>query len=162
MGVLVAGLATVAVLTACGDDEDGVGFGGQPRADSTSTSLPVPPTVEPPVADGPVAPPEGTPLPPERVDATALPEGYPKLVWTLDDGAAVGMYGQGGGCTEVSTAVRDADDTTVRVAIVETTTSSGPCTMELSYPPQTVPLDEPLGERTVVLTREQVGPPAGR
>jgi len=31
--------------------------------------------------------------------------------------------------------------------------------MDLRFPPLTVLLDEPLGDRTVVLERRQIGPP---
>lgn len=162
IGLMLAGVAAMGIAVGCGDDDDdGVGFGGAPPASSGNTAGPTA-TTPPPIADGAVAPAGATALPAEQVDASALPEGYPRLVWSTAGGDAIGMYGQGGGCKVVTAELRGADDRQVRVTIVETTTSSGPCTMELAYPPLTVPLDDGIGDRSVVLTREQVGPPPGR
>ena len=46
----------------------------------------------------------------------------------------------------------------VRVALVEITAKSSPCTMDLRFPPLAVQLDTPLGDRTVILERQTFGP----
>lgn len=92
-------------------------------------------------------------MPAGQIDAGALPEGHPRLVWTEDGGRVVGAVGQEGGCTEVHSELREQTPQLVRFAFVEVATSPGPCTMDLRFRPLTVQLDAPLGERTVVLTR---------
>ena len=155
--------AVLLACAACGQND--IGFGGAPSTvPSTSVDLP---TTGP--ASTPVAPPEGDPMnfqPPPgavavaaaKVDASALPPGYPKLVWTEGDGSTIGAYGQAGGCTEARADVTEQGAQRVVLQITETTLSAGPCTMEIRYPALTVKLDAPLGERTVVLARRQVGP----
>ncbi|MGH3794413.1 MAG: hypothetical protein ACRDSP_05945 [Pseudonocardiaceae bacterium] len=107
----------------------------------------------------PAPPAGGRSLPPAQVDASALPEGYPHLVWTEGDGRTVGAYGQEGGCTVVHSELREQTATLVRMAFVEVTMRAGPCTMDLRFRPLTVALDAPLGQRTVVLERQSIGPP---
>jgi len=58
--------------------------------------------------------------------------------------------------------LREQTPRLIRVAVVEVTTSSGPCTMDLRYPSLAVQLDAPLGDRTVVLERHTIGPPPRR
>ncbi len=74
----------------------------------------------------------------------------------------VGFYGQEGGCTQVHADVREQTPRMVRIVLVEVTTSSGPCTMDLRFPPLAVQLDAVLGDRTVVLERQTIGPLPGR
>lgn len=154
-----AGLLLFAV--ACGQP-DQVGFGGAPTPTPSSAEQAAPPPNE-------VTPPDGNPVdfpPPAgrtriaaaKVDATALPQGYPSTVWVEGNSSAIGVYGQGGGCTEVTASATKQDADQVVVRIVETTTTAGACTLELRFPPLTVKLDKALGSRTVVLEREQVGP----
>ena len=161
--LLAATLAATALSCAfsgCADEPDRVGFGGappQPAPSDAGSSSPVAPP--PPGAAAP--PPGGVAVPAEQVDARRLPWGYPRVVWTEHGGTVLGAYGQGGGCTEVGGEVAE-QGSAVRLVLVEVTRKSGPCTMELQYPPVTVPLDAPLGERSVVLDRRRVGPPPGR
>lgn len=115
----------------------------------------------PPSPGAAAPPPGGIAVPLEQVDPSRLPRGYPRVVWTEHGGTVLGAYGQGGGCTEVGGEVAEQGPA-VRMVLVEVTLHRGPCTMELRYPPVTVPLDAPLGERTVVLDRREVGPPPGR
>lgn len=150
VGTLLAGLAVLGVLGACGGEPEGVGFGGAPPSASAAP---------PPVPDGPTAPPGGEAIPAGQVDAAALPEGYPRLVWTQEGGSVVGAYGQEGGCTRVRADLVEQTAELVRIRFVEVTPTTGPCTMDLRFPPLTVPLGEPLGDRTVLLEREQIGPP---
>lgn len=149
-------LAAFALTAACGRGEE-IGFGGAPAPSVTGA-----PATTSPATDGipeAFAAPEGTSqLPGPKVDANALPEGYPRTVWTVGDGRTVGLYGQAGGCTEATAEVAEQDVRRVVLRIVETTTGAGACTMELRFPPLTVTLDEALGERTVVLERTQAGP----
>jgi hypothetical protein len=93
-------------------------------------------------------------VPASKIDASALPEGYPKVAWTEGDGATVGAYGvASGGCVEVLGELAEQNPQRVVLRIVEHTTSTGVCTMEIRYPPVSVRLAEPLGDRTVVLQR---------
>lgn len=163
MGSVVAGLALFGA--ACAAQPDHVGFGGQPNLQAphhlqTSGPTEVAPVSSdaPPRAEGarpawPAPPPGATAVPAAQVDASALPEGYPRLVWIQGDGRTFGAYGQEGGCTQVHSELREQTPQLVRIAFVEVTMSPGPCTMDLRFRPLTVQLEAPLGERTVVLTR---------
>jgi len=162
--------AVLLACAACGQDEQ-VGFGGAPpttSADLSSTAPSTSPRTSP--RSGPAGTPDADPMNPKpppgavavsaaRVDASALPAGYPTVVWTEGDGSTVGAYGQAGGCTEARAGVAEQTAQHVVIRITETTMSAGPCTMEIRYPPLVVTLDAPLGDRTVVLQRSQVGPP---
>lgn len=134
-----------------------MGFGGSPptgpSVGNPPSSNPLPPTGLPNPMDP--APPLGAqPVPPAKVDASGLPGDYPKVAWTEGDGRRVGAYGvASGGCVEVRGELAEQNAQRVVLRIVEVTTSTGPCTMEIRYVPVTVELAEPLGERTVVLQR---------
>jgi hypothetical protein len=154
--LLPSALLGVALLSGCG-----------------GTSPPPPgPSTPPTVATG--APPAGTPAagasapadpltadPPDgttaldasRVEARGLPPGFPALVWTRGP-RTLGVYGRAGGCTEASAQVIDQTAEAVTLRVVQTTTSTGPCTRELRYPPLEVTLAADLGARRVVLTGE--------
>lgn len=153
--------AVLLACAACSQNED-IGFGSAPATTSADLPTTVRTTtpVQPPDGDlmNPKPPPGAVAVPPERVDASALPAGYPALVWTVGDGSTVGAYGQAGGCTEASADVVEQTAQHVVVRITETTLSAGVCTLEIRVPPLTVTLDAPLGDRTVVLQRRQIGP----
>lgn len=138
----------------------------------TSSTSPPGPSTPPTVATG--APPAGTPtagapapadpltadppagtteLDPSRVEVRGLPPGFPTLVWTRGP-RTLGVYGRAGGCTEASAQVVDQTAEAVTLRVVQTTTSTGPCTRELRYPPLEVTLGADLGARRVVLTGE--------
>jgi hypothetical protein len=159
--VTVAGFALLGALIACGYRPDQVGFEGQRLAQVSGVSAS---TAGREVLSNWPAPPHGVrPLPSAQIDSSALPPGYPRLAWTQDEGRmVVGIYGQEGGCTHAHADLREQTPWLVRVAVVEVTTSSGPCTMDLRYPSLAVQLDAPLGDRTVVLERHTIGPPPGR
>jgi hypothetical protein len=159
---VAAAFALLAV--ACGQQED-VGFGGAPPA-TTAPPTTAPPSTAPesaganPIPPAPIdpmnpqPPPGAAPVPASKVDATALPEGYPRVAWTTDGGKAVGAYGvASGGCVEVRGELAEQNPQRVVLRLVEHTTSDGPCTMEIRYVPVAVSLAEPLGDRTVVLQR---------
>ena len=149
--LVVAGLA-LGASGACGGEPDGVGFGGAPPPSTQDTPAPQ-------VPGGPVPPSGGRSLPAEQIDASALPESYPRLVWTQENGSVLGAYGQEGGCSVVRADLVEETSDAVHVRFVEVTPTTGPCTMDLRFPPLTVPLAEPLGDRTVVLMQQAIGPP---
>lgn len=149
--------ALLAAAVACGGNEE-IGFGGSGSTTTTTT----PPSTESNAPDGVpgafAAPTGSTEITADKVDFTALPEGYPHTVWIVGDGTTVGLYGQAGGCTTAAAEVAEQGAQRVVLRVVETTTGDQVCTLDLRYPPLTVKLDAPLGTRTVVLERSQVGP----
>jgi hypothetical protein len=152
-------MAFALLAVACGQREE-VGFGGPPPAatapsatttESASTSPPPPTQIDP---MNPQPPPGAAPVPASKVEASALPEGYPRVAWTTDGGRAVGAYGvANGGCVEVRGELAEQNPQRVLLRLVEHATSPGPCTLEIRYVPVSVNLAEPLGDRTVVLQR---------
>ncbi|MGW5717698.1 hypothetical protein ACWEVP_16155 [Amycolatopsis sp. NPDC003865] len=97
--------------------------------------------------------PEGsTPVPPEKVDASALPGGYPHEVWTANGGTILNIRAQEGGCGHaLGEATQQAGDRVV-VNLSETKAQTGQmCTMDIRYPVISVALAAPLDQRTVVL-----------
>lgn len=161
MGFTVTGFALLGALIACAHRPDQVGIEGQRLAQVSGAGAS---TAGHEVLPNWPAPPHGVrPLPSAQIDSSALPPGYPGLVWTQDAASkVVGIYGQEGGCTHVHADLREQTPRLVRVAVMEITASSGPCTMDLRYPSLVVHLDAPLGDRTVVLERHTIGPPPGR
>lgn len=148
-----AGVLLLAV-TACAEQQPEVGFGGQPPAPPQAGQGPPPGPVEP----APVE--ERSSVPRGAVEAAALPEGYPREVWTQNGGTVVVATGQEGGCSQVHAEV--AEQTPKKVGIVfveEMPEPAGICTMDLRYPPVAAKLDAPLGERTVVLEHREVKVP---
>lgn len=157
LGGTVLGAAAVLLAVACGQ-QDEVGFGGQPPTTTEpspppASTRPIPPAPTPdPVNPAPPAGAQAVATP--KVDASSLPEGYPRIAWTEGDGTAVGAYGvASGGCVEVRGELGEQNAQRVVLRLVEVTTSTGPCTMEIRYLPVTIKLAAPLGERTVVLQR---------
>lgn len=149
-----AGVLLLAV-TACAEQQPEVGFGGQP---------PVPPSTEQEQPSGSVTP---TPaekrstVPPENIDADALPEGYPREVWTQSGGTVVAATGQEGGCSSVHAEVAKQTEKKVGIVFVEETPEqAGICTMDIRHLPVKAELDAPLGERTVVLKEREVKVPS--
>ncbi len=95
-------------------------------------------------------------MPAAQIDDSALPEGYPQLVWTEEDGMSIGVVAQEGGCGKASVEIPEQTDEQVVVLMVETVPAKPQaCTMDLRYPKITSELDAPLGDRTVVLKTEQ-------
>ncbi len=148
-------LGVALLLAGCG------GGSSPPPADpgtppTVATGAPPGGTSTPPVPVDPLVavPPDGTTaLDASRVDAQGLPPGFPTLVWTRGP-RTVGVYGRAGGCTEATAQLADQTPEAVTVRVVQTTTSTGPCTRELRYPPLEVTLAADLGQRRVVLTGE--------
>jgi hypothetical protein len=155
IGTVVSAGVLLLVATACATSEPKIetGAGNGPEL-TTSAPAPVPPSEE--IAPGEPPPNGGTPVPADKVDATALPEGSPHSVWTEGDGRTLGVIGQEGGCSKASLEVAEQSPTAVRVVLVETMpTKQEMCTMDIRFPPLTVNLDAPLAERPVVLTTRQ-------
>ncbi|MGH3999635.1 MAG: hypothetical protein ACRDTJ_19500, partial [Pseudonocardiaceae bacterium] len=73
-------------------------------------------------------------LPSSQVDSSALPSGLSTA--GVDSGWR--PHGRalrsGGGCTHAPLELREQTPRLVRIALVEVTTSSGPCTMDLRFP----------------------------
>lgn len=139
------------VISACGSAQNtSTGAGGGPTLPTATESVEAP---LPGTAPGEV-PPDGKPV--TKLDASALDENQPRTAWTQGDGKTLGVIGQEGGCSKASAAVLEETDVAVKVELVETTPlTKEMCTMDIRFPPLTVQLAEPLGERTLVLTSRQ-------
>ena len=97
-------------------------------------------------------PPGSEPVAGSKVNASALPAGYPRLVWTQGDGSTIGFFAEQGACTTVSASVVSQTDSavTVRLLIIQQATTK-PCPQYLINKEMTVKLDRPLGSRTVIM-----------
>ncbi|GGM54751.1 hypothetical protein GCM10012275_27350 [Longimycelium tulufanense] len=150
LATLIGAGGLVLLATACANEPRDVGFGASPPPVTSSA-----PSTEPELVPRP--PEGGNEVPKGQVDVSALPEDYPRLVWLQGDDRTVGVHGQEGGCGKVSAAVTEQSAEKVRLHLTEKVpANSGPCTMDLRYPSLTVSLDQPLGDRTVVVTAETV------
>lgn len=158
--MLVGAAAVLAACVACGQPEE-IGFGGAPPPVTTAPASEPdeqPTQLPPGGADLAPQPPAGVDaIDSAKVDASALPEGYPNIVWT-EDPSTIGAYVQAGGCIEASAEAGEQSADKVVLKLVETHSGAQMCTMDLQFPPVAVTLDAPLGDRTVVLERVQVGP----
>ncbi|WP_051385425.1 hypothetical protein [Actinokineospora inagensis] len=78
------------------------------------------------------------------------------MVWTEGGGSDVGVVAQEGGCGKASAEVGDQGPARVVLTLVETRPARPRmCTMDIRYPRLSVRLDQPLGDRRVVLRSEQ-------
>ncbi|NUT50572.1 MAG: hypothetical protein HOV94_25180 [Saccharothrix sp.] len=149
LGTAVGAGVLLVVLAACATSTP-VGPGATGPVLTTSaepSTTPSEPEFESPV------PPGGTEVPAARLDAAAVPEGQPTTTWTEGDGTVLGVIAQEAGCGKASVEVAEQNAQAVTLVLVETTPlDQQVCTMDIRYPPLTVKLDAPLGERTVVLT----------
>ncbi|WP_199431769.1 hypothetical protein [Qaidamihabitans albus] len=99
---------------------------------------------------------DGTPVPAERIDGSALPEGHPRQVSVHGDGRRLSVTAQEGGCGRASVEVAGQTGRHVALTLVETEPAGQrACTMDMRYPVLTVRLDQPLADREVVLSSEQ-------
>jgi hypothetical protein len=157
------GLVLVAVTACGGQGESGSGGPSSPSSPPTS----VPPSSPPPgPSTGPVSPTQSEPPPPPpddrmavpagQVDFSALPAGFPHEVWVSRDGKTLYVRGEEGGCSRLSAEVREQSAQRVAVNLVQTrsTPKGQMCAMIIRYPVVSVPLDEPLGQRQVVVSAE--------
>jgi hypothetical protein len=133
--------------------------GGDAAAPSGSVStspsesvLPTSPSANPPGKPRLTVPEGSTPVPPDKVDAQALPADYPHEVWTANGGTILNIRAQEGGCGHaLGEAAEQAGDRVV-VNLSETKAQTGQmCTMDIRYPVISVALAAPLDQRTVVL-----------
>ncbi|SDH13675.1 hypothetical protein SAMN05216553_116169 [Lentzea fradiae] len=121
---------------------------------TAAPTAPSEPSEAPPgIAPGEL-PPDGKPV--TKIDASNLAPDQPRTAWTQGDGKTLGVIGQEGGCGKASASVLEETAQSVKVELVETTPlTKQMCTMDIRFPPLTVQLAEPLGERTLVLTSRQ-------
>jgi hypothetical protein len=147
------------LVTACASPQAQVGAGAgdpKPEPQLSVSSSPSPTSSAPDIAPAEPPPNGGIPVPPAKLDAAALPEDYPRSVWTEGDGGVIGVIGQEGGCSKVGVQVVEQSATSVHLELVETLPAEQQmCTMDIRFPPLTAKLDAPLAERTVVLTSRQ-------
>lgn len=149
-----------AVTAGCAQQGDvGAGSGGSGADGADRAPVELPRESGQGAGRKPAQPPasqDGEPVPPERVDASGLPRGYPVEVSVAGDGRTLRLVGQEGGCSEASAELGEQRGDRVAVTMVETkpTSKDIACTMDMRYPPLTVTLDEPLGDRMVLLTYE--------
>ncbi|NGY63017.1 hypothetical protein G7043_29255 [Lentzea sp. NEAU-D13] len=150
IGTVVGTGVLLLVISACGSAQNaGTGAGGGPTLPTATSPSEVPPGVAP----GEI-PPDGKPV--TKLDTNALSSEYPRTVWTQGDGKTVGVIGQEGGCGKASASVLEQSASVVKIELVETLPlDKKACTMDIRFPPLTVQLTEPLGERTVALTSRQ-------
>ncbi|MET8761676.1 hypothetical protein [Lentzea sp. NPDC004782] len=154
IGTVVGTGVLLLVISACGGARhQGTGAGGGPTLPTATSPSESSPGVPPGIAPGEV-PPDGKPV--TKLDTSALSPEYPHTVWTQGDGRTVGVIAQEGGCGKAGASVLEQSATAVKIELVETTPlTKQMCTMDIRFPPLTVQLSEPLGERTVVLTSRQ-------
>ncbi|MFJ1764368.1 hypothetical protein ACIOD2_28890 [Amycolatopsis sp. NPDC088138] len=163
----VAGTGAILLMaTACAGQNVPISqpaSGGDPGAvsgapsGSVSTSpsesvLPTWPSANPPGKPRLTVPEGSTPVPPNKVDAAALPANYPHEVWTANGGTILNIRAQEGGCGHaLGEAAEQAGDHVV-VNLSETKAQTGQmCTMDIRYPVISVALAAPLDQRTVIL-----------
>ena len=152
LGTVVGAGALLLLTAACANPQDNAGDTRPTETTSTATA----PSTEPDRQPARTPPSGGERVATRQIDATALPEGYPVLVWTEDGGRTIGVVAQEGGCGKASVEIPEQDATKVVVNMIETVPSDPqPCTMDLRYPKITTELDQPLDQRTVVLKNEQ-------
>jgi hypothetical protein len=120
---------------------------GSPTADP-----PTNPTANPPGKPRLTVPEGSTPVPAGKIDATALPAGFPREVWTANGGTILNIRAQEGGCGHALGEAAEQTGDRVVVDLSETKAQTGQmCTMDLRYPVISVALAAPLDQRTVVL-----------
>ncbi|RKT53409.1 hypothetical protein [Saccharothrix australiensis] len=148
-----AGALLLVVLTGCASTQPSLDAGSGGPTLTTAPSSPSPTTE--PEFESPV-PPGAKEVPPDKLDASAVPEGTPRTVWSEGDGSTLGLIGQEGGCGKAGVEIAEQGPQTVKLVMVETTPADAEvCTMDIRYPPLTAQLDAPLGERSVVLSTRQ-------
>lgn len=142
-------------VAACAGSQESAGFGGQPATSSAAASPSASASGAPTNSNvGPFAKPPagGTAIPQNRITVANMPAGQPTLAWTTGDGRTVGFYGREGGCTKVHGEVAEQGPNGVKIIMVEQVPAKQKiCTMDLRYPPITVQLTAPLGDRPLSL-----------
>ncbi|HEX6351837.1 hypothetical protein [Actinophytocola sp.] len=153
LGTVVGAGVLLLLVSACANQPEDQNVSGERP---TVTSEPTSETTTPDRQPARTPPAGGTSVNAAQLDTSTLPEGYPVLVWTEDDGTTVGVVAQEGGCGRASVEVPEQTEAQVVVLMVETLPAEEQmCTMDLRYPKLTAELDQPLGDRKVVLKTEQ-------
>ncbi|MDT8914152.1 hypothetical protein [Amycolatopsis sp. PS_44_ISF1] len=133
-------------VTACGGPETMATAPGAPSGTTATT---------PPSAPGKPQlhlPPGRTPVADGQVDGTALPQDFPRQVYTADGGRTITLRAEEGGCQHALGQAVEQTAQRVVLDLSETKAQTGQmCTMDLRYPYISVPLSAPLGGRAVVL-----------
>jgi hypothetical protein len=158
--------AFLLMVTACAGQDMPTGqpaSGGDPAAPTGSVStspsaspsqsvLPGPPEANPPGKPRLTVPEGSSPVPSAKIDATALPAGFPHEVWTANGGTILNIRAQEGGCGHALGEAAEQTGDRVVVNLSETKAQTGQmCTMDIRYPVLSVALAAPLDQRTVVL-----------
>ncbi|SEF34628.1 hypothetical protein SAMN05421837_107486 [Amycolatopsis pretoriensis] len=158
--------AFLLMATACADQDmptsqpaaggDSAAPTGSVSTSPTESVLPTSPSANPPGKPRLTVPEGSTPVPPDKVDAAALPKDYPREVWTANGGTILNIRAQEGGCGHaLGEATQQAGDRVV-VNLSETKAQTGQmCTMDIRYPVISVALAAPLDQRTVVLKTQK-------
>jgi hypothetical protein len=128
------------------------GSGGQVGISTSATATPGSGGGTGPAMPGIHLPAGSTVVAGNKVDASGLPAGYPREVWTTGDGTTVGFFGQKGGCSTLKAGVVGQTSAQVTIRLVQQkSTSPRGCPMYIANTPMTVTLQQPLGSREVVL-----------
>ncbi|WP_370942796.1 hypothetical protein AB5J62_27415 [Amycolatopsis sp. cg5] len=114
--------------------------------------------VQPAAGGGPTLPttslPVSGPVPAPQIDTAALPPEYPKNVTTAGNDLLI--KAEEGGCEKLRATVAEQNEQRVAVRLVKLDTRPGEmCPMYIREVTLTVTLDQPLGQRTLVLTAER-------
>lgn len=128
---------------------------GERRSSDTFSDAAVAPAIEPDPVPGDARIQPGEPLPPERLDTSALPRNYPRKVNVISGGQALAVVARESGCGQAT--VEIVEQTARRVVLLFKEVNAqgqGPCATDIRMPTVTVWLDEPLGSRTVELRVE--------
>ena len=156
LGTVVGAGVLLLLASACANQQDSQEPGGGAPTTAVSTTESTTESATPDRQPARTPPSGGTKVAAAQIDDSSLPEGYPQLVWTEDDGTSIGVVAQEGGCGKASVEIPEQTDKQVVVLMVETVPAKPQaCTMDLRYPKITSELDAPLGDRTVVLKTEQ-------
>ncbi|WP_072480452.1 hypothetical protein [Amycolatopsis australiensis] len=150
----MAGTAALLLMaTACAGHDRPTGTpAGSVPASPTQPGLPTSPSANPPGKPRLTVPEGSTPVPADKIDATALPASYPREVWTGNGGTVLDIRAQEGGCGHALGEAAEQTADHVVVDLSETKAQTGQmCTMDIRYPVISVPLAAPLDGRTVVL-----------
>lgn len=137
---IIGAAAGVLVLSACGQAPADQDAGGGPSESASEQFKKQPAEHE--AKNGPVS---GS-----QLNAGGLPKDFPREASARDNRLTI--TAQEGGCGEASAEVTGQSADTVTVLLVETEPADKMmCTMDIRHPEVTVDLDQPLGERTLVL-----------
>lgn len=173
--LLVAGLATVAVVSLAGCKSDA----GSAASPSTLPASTVSSSVSPPATTSPGIPPTGkptgrtgaptptgtptpvpvptgptTPVPATQVQSAGIPANPPNGVATGNGGRTIVFTEEQSGCQHITATVTGETATSVAVLVVTTVTSKGGemCPMIVRQVEVAVALSAPLGDRAIVFS----------